>query len=57
MSIHTWPEHKACAIDFYNCGDNSWKNLESVENFLGSIMGFENMTSCIKLPRGKTTSL
>jgi S-adenosylmethionine decarboxylase proenzyme len=20
MSIHTWPEYNACAIDFYNCG-------------------------------------
>jgi S-adenosylmethionine decarboxylase proenzyme len=21
LSIHTWPEHTYCAIDFYSCGD------------------------------------
>jgi len=57
MSIHTWPEHKACAIDFYNCGENSWRNLKLVEESLCDALGWFNCTSTVLLPRGRTTMI
>ncbi|KRX02962.1 S-adenosylmethionine decarboxylase, core [Pseudocohnilembus persalinus] len=53
ISVHTFPESSCMTIDFYNCGENSWKNLISMEEHLFSIFGWENCSSSIMIPRGK----
>jgi len=56
FSIHTWPEHKCCAIDFYHCGDNSAKNLKIAEEKLCDFFGWDNCTSFLLLKRGSVSS-
>lgn len=53
MSIHTWPEHGSCAIDFYNCGEEtSVKNCKTVCEYLKKELGESKVTSEIIIPRG-----
>lgn len=49
FSIHTWPENKACAVDFYHCGDRSKGNLAIAEEKLCDLFGWKNCTSFIML--------
>lgn len=56
FSIHTWPETKSCAIDFYHCGPVSNQNLAIAEERLCDLMGWENCTTGVLLQRGQTTS-
>lgn len=56
MSIHTWPETKSCAIDFYHCGPRSCVNLSIAEEKLCDLLGWENCTTGVLLQRGQTTS-
>jgi len=56
FSIHTWPEHKCCAIDFYHCGDRSARNLKIAEEKLCDFFGWENCTSTLLLKRGSVSS-
>lgn len=56
FSIHTWPELKCCAIDFYHCGDRSLKNLKIAEEKLCEVFGWENCTSTLLLKRGSVSS-
>jgi len=52
FSIHTWPEYKACAIDFYHCGDTARRRLGKAEEILCSVFGWENCSGSILLDRG-----
>jgi len=52
FSIHTWPEHKACAIDFYHCGDTANKRLRKAEDILCTFLGWENCSGSILIDRG-----
>jgi len=52
FSIHTWPEIKACAIDFYHCGPRSSNNLSIAEEKLCDFLGWKNCTSTLLLSRG-----
>jgi spermidine synthase len=54
FSIHTWPEKKACAIDFYHCGDKSRANLTEAEIILCEKLGWQNCTGSMILDRGVT---
>lgn len=38
LCIHTWPEHKYAAADFFTCGDtvNPWRSFEYLKNYLES---------------------
>lgn len=56
FSIHTWPELKCCAIDFYHCGDRSLDNLKLAEEKLCDLFGWENCTSNMFLKRGGVSS-
>jgi len=56
FSIHTWPEHKCCAIDFYHCGDRSKRNLQIAEEKLCDLLGWENAKSALLLKRGQVSS-
>ena len=56
LSIHTWPETKSCAIDFYHCGPMSRKNLEIAEEKFCELFGWESATTTMMLKRGQTTS-
>lgn len=40
ISLHTFPESSCMTMDFYNCGENSWKNLKAMEDHLCSIFGW-----------------
>lgn len=53
FSIHTWPEHKACAIDFYHCGETADLRLAKAEELLCDYLGWEACTGSILLNRGK----
>ncbi len=55
FSIHTWPETRSCAIDFYHCGKNS-QNLAIAEEKLCDTLGWENCTSTVFLTRGSQSS-
>lgn len=57
MSIHTWPEYGSCAIDFYNCGETSNDNCRLVRNHLKNVLGENNVTSDLCIPRGQTRIL
>lgn len=57
VSIHTWPESNACALDFYHCGPHSLRNLRIAEEKFCNLFGWENCTSTIITRRGQTTSL
>ncbi len=52
FSIHTWPETKSCAIDFYHCGEKSKKNLTRAEVVLCDKLGWENVASSMLIERG-----
>jgi len=52
FSIHTWPEHRACAIDFYHCGDTARRRLGKAEEILCSVFGWENCSGSILIDRG-----
>jgi len=54
FSIHTWPEFKACAIDFYHCGDTARKRLGKAQEILCSFFGWENCSGSILIDRGAT---
>jgi len=56
FSIHTWPEFKCCAIDFYHCGDNSAVNLKVAEEKLCELFGWDNCSSFLLLKRGSVSS-
>jgi spermidine synthase len=56
FSIHTWPELKCCAIDFYHCGDRSLRNLKIAEEKLCDLFGWFNCTSTLLLKRGSISS-
>ena len=56
FSIHTWPENKSCAIDFYHCGNKSLDNLRIAEEKLCNFFGWENCNSTLLLNRGKKSS-
>lgn len=52
FSIHTWPEHGACAIDFYHCGETARFRMIKAEELLCEYLGWENCTGSIILDRG-----
>lgn len=56
FSIHTWPEDRSCAIDFYHCGPISNQNLAIAEEKLCEAFGWENCTTAVLLSRGTETS-
>lgn len=56
FSIHTWPELRCCAIDFYHCGPRSSKNLAIAEEKLCDLFGWFNCTSTHLLKRGSVSS-
>jgi spermidine synthase len=56
MSIHTWPETKSCAIDFYHCGPVSQQNLSIAEEKLCDLLGWDKCTTGALVQRGQTTS-
>jgi spermidine synthase len=56
FSIHTWPELRCCAIDFYHCGDRSLTNLRIAEEKLCDLFGWFNCTSTALFKRGSVSS-
>ena len=52
FSIHTWPEHGACAIDFYHCGTTARQRMQRAEEILCSYFGWENCSGSILIDRG-----
>jgi spermidine synthase len=52
FSIHTWPENKSCAIDFYHCGVNAKTNLTKAEIVICDKFGWENCAASMLLERG-----
>jgi len=56
FSIHTWPENKCCAIDFYHCGEKSHANLKIAEEKLCELFGWKNATGQLFLKRGNVAS-
>ncbi len=52
FSIHTWPEHGACAIDFYHCGSNARLRMMKAEELLCEFLGWENCTGSMIIDRG-----
>lgn len=56
FSIHTWPESRACAVDFYHCGDKSVKNLKIAEEKLCELFGWNSCTSTMIMKRGQVSS-
>ena len=52
FSIHTWPENKACAIDFYHCGEKAKGNLSKAEIVICDKFGWENCASTMLFERG-----
>jgi len=56
FSIHTWPELKCCAIDFYHCGEKSLKNLKIAEEKICDLFGWFNCTSAMLMKRGSVSS-
>lgn len=56
FSIHTWPEARACAVDFYHCGDKSVKNLKIAEEKLCELFGWNACTSTMIMKRGQVSS-
>lgn len=57
LTIHTWPENKACAIDFYHSCKDSWDIVRHVEEYLCEKIGWDACTSTLVVPRGKMTKL
>ena len=56
FSIHTWPELKCCAIDFYHCGPLSQRNLRVAEEKLCDLFGWKNASANLFLKRGNVSS-
>jgi spermidine synthase len=52
FSIHTWPESKSCAIDFYHCGPTARSRMEKAEEILCTFFGWENCSGSILIDRG-----
>lgn len=52
FSIHTWPEHGACAIDFYHCGETARLRMMKAEVLLCEYFGWENCTGSMIIDRG-----
>lgn len=52
LTIHSWPETRSCAIDFYHCGAESWDSLRIVEESLCDALGWEKCSSTVTVPRG-----
>ena len=52
FSIHTWPENKSCAIDFYHCGEKAKENLTNAEIIICDKLGWENAASSMLIERG-----
>ena len=52
FSIHTWPEHGACAIDFYHCGETARLRMMKAEELLCDYFGWENCTGSMIIDRG-----
>jgi len=52
FSIHTWPEFRSCAIDFYHCGDTANRRLKKAEEILCTFFGWENCSGSILIDRG-----
>lgn len=50
--IHTFPESKSCAIDFYYSGNDSMKKLEEAETIFCNNFGWENCTNSMLFQRG-----
>ena len=57
ISIHTWPEHRSCTIDFYHCGPKSKENLSIAANLFIEYFGKEACTTDLNLSRGKCNSI
>jgi spermidine synthase len=53
LSIHTWPEEKACAIDFYHCGETAFERMGIAEKVICEKFGWNNCTSSLLINRGK----
>jgi spermidine synthase len=56
FSIHTWPEAKCCAIDFYHCGEKAEKNLKIAEEKICEFFGWDKCSSYLLLKRGQVSS-
>ena len=54
ISIHTWPEYRACTIDFYHCGPNCKENLAIAEQMFMKFFGRQSCSSHINFSRGST---
>lgn len=52
FSIHTWPEHGACAIDFYHCGETARLRMMKAEELLCDYFGWDNCTGSMIVDRG-----
>jgi S-adenosylmethionine decarboxylase proenzyme len=52
FSIHTWPEHGACAIDFYHCGETARLRMMKAEELLCDFFGWDNCTGSMIIDRG-----
>jgi spermidine synthase len=55
FSIHTWPEHGSCAIDFYHCGKEAPKRLRNAETQLCNAFGWANCSTSMLVDRGTTS--
>jgi len=56
LSIHTWPENRSCAIDFYHCGEKAIDNLTTAEEMICDWLGWENCTQRLRINRGQRTA-
>jgi len=56
FSIHTWPEMKCCAIDFFHCGNKSLRNLKIAEEKICDLIGWFNCTCTLLTKRGCVSS-
>lgn len=56
FSIHTWPEHHTCVIDFFTCQTTAKEICETVGDELAVLFGAlnkpESITERISIPRG-----
>lgn len=57
LTIHTWPEENACAIDFYYSFTDDIELLKKVEEYLCNEFGWEACKSTLAVPRGKMSKL
>lgn len=52
LTVHTWPESNACALDFYIKGANTLQTIRTVEEKLCDQMGWHSCASTLVFPRG-----